>query len=108
MVVISAYDYPLAVRIRIVGYICVSFCHSQLQSLIQEQSLLQQLKLSRGLRGSPQFSFRSMCFQSAPERGSWDYYQPCCPLPYQYVKPKTGFYGFMKRLRNSAESWLSE
>lgn len=76
-------------------YCCCLFNFSQLQSLDQAQASCLHLMMSRRrLRGCPRFPFRSMCLQSAPERGFWDYWRPCCHRPKQYEKPSRVFKGW--------------
>lgn len=68
-----------------INFICLY--HPQLQNLDQEQPTLHRRLSNRQMSGCLRFPCRSMCSLSAPERGSWDYLQPCCHQPNQYVKP---------------------
>lgn len=72
--------YHCSCKVRLVHSCLILFYFEQLQSLVQ-QPILQHQILSRGLTtGFPRSPSRSMSLQSAPERGSWDFYQPCYHL----------------------------
>lgn len=95
----GAYDCSLAVNLwneDILQLYCSCFFNVlQLQSLDQAQASCLHLMMSRiQLRGCPRFPFRSMCLQSAPERGFLGYSRPCCHQPKQYEKPSRVFKGW--------------